>query len=245
MPDSHHPKQNRAPLGGLLVGSLATLYGLPVQAGIVHVTTPTIGPLTTNSGHFDVSWDVDLDGSGEFHFFNGSTSYFNVDSLADGRGFVHVGAGGGGSPVPRWVRLPANLQLGPSLTGTYGWLGGKSSVLSNANINAGGGPGYGSAQPMAYGDNFVGFRFKEGAQTRYGWANWHVEQVSANSASLTITEWAYRDDGQAIRVGQTSVPTPDSLALLALGAGGLGAWRRRKRCVGAPVPSSPPLGDGA
>ena len=49
---------------------------------------------------------------------------------------------------------------------------------------------------------------------------------------LTIIDYAYADVGESISVGQT-VPEPGSLALLALGAAGVSAWRRKRGLNGA------------
>ncbi|BBO86543.1 hypothetical protein DSCO28_71090 [Desulfosarcina ovata subsp. sediminis] len=62
----------------------------------------------------------------------------------------------------------------------------------------------------------------------YGWI-----EVSINAAgdTLTLHSWAYEDEaGKAIAAGDTGspVPIPGSLALLASGAAGLAALRRRK-----------------
>jgi hypothetical protein len=47
---------------------------------------------------------------------------------------------------------------------------------------------------------------------------------------ITIIDWAYEDSGRPIHVADTSspVPEPSPLALLAVGAVDIGAFRRRK-----------------
>jgi len=68
------------------------------------------------------------------------------------------------------------------------------------------------------GGNFVGFRFDSGAGYRYGYAvfNWNLA-----TGTLTIPQWWYDDSGAAVQV----VPEPSALALLAMGAAGLAAYR--------------------
>ena len=82
-----------------------------------------------------------------------------------------------------------------------------------------------------FGDNFIGFRFDADGTTLYGWGRIILDRPSANRGTLTVAEWAYEDTGAAIKVGDigpAAADEPQSLALLALGAGGLAAWRRRR-----------------
>ena len=61
--------------------------------------------------------------------------------------------------------------------------------------------------------------------TVYGWA----EVGPLAPAEGKLLGWAYEDSGEPIRVGQTSsIPEPNTLALLALGAAGVAAMRRRR-----------------
>jgi hypothetical protein len=81
---------------------------------------------------------------------------------------------------------------------------------------------------------FLGLRFEFNGNTHYGWANLTVNP----DFSTTLHDFAYEacpDEG--IHVGSTtggaacdsgSVPEPHSAALMALGAAGLLALRRRK-----------------
>ncbi len=77
---------------------------------------------------------------------------------------------------------------------------------------------------------YFGFRFNlevdspnaTAGTTVYGWAQ--VERVSPSSGRLL--QWAYDDSGAPIQVGV--VPEPGTLSLLALGAAGIAALRKRR-----------------
>lgn len=74
---------------------------------------------------------------------------------------------------------------------------------------------------------FLGVSFLDAALAQhFGWID-----ISASSDlhQLTIHRWAYeRDPDTPIETPQTPVPESGSLALLAMGAAGLAAWRRSK-----------------
>src|SRR5690606_3871773 len=81
------------------------------------------------------------------------------------------------------------------------------------------------------GDNFFGFRFVDsGNALHYGFATINFDTVGG---IVTIKDWAYETVADtAIHVGPLqAVPEPGSISLmlLGLGAGGLGAWRARKK----------------
>lgn len=106
------------------------------------------------------------------------------------------------------------------------------------------------------GENFVGFQFDAGGTTLYGWAKIElgtglidppvvVDSVGdlgtstptaadAMPGEILISEWAFDDSGAAIAVGDTgdtvaAIPEPHSLALMAMGAAGVAAWRSRRK----------------
>jgi hypothetical protein len=70
---------------------------------------------------------------------------------------------------------------------------------------------------------FLGFTFDNAGTTNYGWL---AVTYNAESQTLEIGDFAYEDSGAGILAG--AIPEPSSLGLLALGASGLLARRRRQ-----------------
>jgi hypothetical protein len=97
----------------------------------------------------------------------------------------------------------------------------------NAFIAYGNGRGPNS-QWLDPGTGFIGFRFDSGNGFQYGWMRLTMDGAPGNS--FTLVDYAWGDLGDSILTGQ--IPEPGSLALLAVGAAGLLAWRRHRASVG-------------
>ena len=78
-------------------------------------------------------------------------------------------------------------------------------------------------------EGFVGFTFDTGGGAQYGWAR--ITFDPGNTNTFTVNEFAYTTDpDHQIAAGQTEgIPEPTSLGLLALGAVGVLANRRRRK----------------
>lgn len=116
-----------------------------------------------------------------------------------------------------------NLAAGTLINSGSGFTGVTQSVLSTPSFNSS--------------NNFVGFQFQNeaaGNQTQYGWLQ--ISLGATLTSPRAIVGYAYEDTGAGINAGATgrtnSVPdegnTVTLLALTALGAVGVRAWRQRK-----------------
>lgn len=239
---------------GAAVGSLSALYLLPAvaQAGsIVH--NPGPGPTLDLSAFFNqtATWSVDganpafalvrsatsrthttSVGSSSIVRYTYRTATLFFKSAANGRGFLTSGG--------QLAALKSAFSIG-NTPSAYAWggpaaaLARRSQSLSNSSTNRD------SISPyFPDGTNFIGFRFlnpSDGNKVDYGWALLAFD--STNNVSAAVQDWAYACGGDPIAAGQTStdtscsptgggtVPEPSPLALLALGAVGLAAFRRR------------------
>jgi len=85
---------------------------------------------------------------------------------------------------------------------------------------------------------FAGFKLNDNGTDIFGWLRFSIENEGPGNpfihegfpVKVTLLDWAYEDTGASILAGQTvsAVPLPGSLGLLAMGATGLAAFRRRK-----------------
>jgi len=78
---------------------------------------------------------------------------------------------------------------------------------------------------------YAGLKINDGSTDIYAWLRFNVEHNGKGlPVNITLLDWAYEDTGASILAGQmpSAVPLPGSLGLLAMGATGLAAFRRRK-----------------
>lgn len=114
---------------------------------------------------------------------------------------------------------------------------GYASALSEGDLidasTTAGGPfqssmAYGGNNPNAEFNNvsgaFLGLEFPINATSHFGWVRVTIDNAAG---TFVINDWAYNSvPGEGLRAGQ--VPEPTALGLLAAGAAGVAAMRRRK-----------------
>jgi hypothetical protein len=216
--------------------AVALLGSGVAQAGIVASQVlplrPSATPLT------NVAWDVDGDSQVEFFLRNGrrtnlvtfSTTFGQTDSRTSVVTYAMLNAVAanlmGDSSV---AKLPAGAVVGPSaeLEGSH-----SNTVTMNGNSALDG---------WQMGETgFFGFSFQSNGQTVYAWAELALDPTSANTAGygFQILRAYYDDTGAPIIVGNTGgggspVPEPSTYALALLAAGGVAAYRSRRKTVAA------------
>lgn len=180
------------------------------------------------SGMLNVPFPAQSSSVGTFALDNGAVIRFaNINSYYSSAGVALFRIQGAavsnmfrGSAVGGF-RYPSNLASNALVSGG-------PFAAHNANFFAtlAYAGGFAHSKFLAAGTGFIGFRFNGGGGIEYGWARVTMEGAPGNG--FTLVDYAWGDTGTAIMAGQTAVPEPGSLGLLAIGAAGLLFWRKQR-----------------
>lgn len=238
----------------ITAGAVAALGQASAEATVVYVDDSPVTLGAFDGQGSTANWDVDGANGDDFQlwvrsstfnssFYFSSQSFFYSNNFYGIVNFASRSYGGGqalngrGLVGPGGVRgsaLNQSFNVGPTLAGGYQWgLDGvsyRSAARADSNFQSsyGGSNFFGNEGPgidfvnFQDGLNLLGFRFDSNGDLLYGWA-----EVQISGSEVTITRWAYESDADtAIHVG--TVPEPNALALLGMGAAGVLAMRRKR-----------------
>lgn len=178
---------------------------------------------STGAGNFQI--DIHGDGIPDFAFSGGVTAGSISRGLVDVGSLFFMAIHGGILPGPQ---APGAL-IGPQDK----FLASTAADFEHIDLYRGGSSTFLTGGPWLNKSGYLGFRFTtSGGQFHYGWADFGISVSSDGRAGEAFFgPYAYDTvPDQSIRAGQTSAtPEPGTLGLLALGALGLGLWRRKKQ----------------
>ena len=204
--------------------TLAMISGNMATAGIVASPTAPISLYAAGP----INWDVDSDGDRDFSLLMSSFSSRALLNEDNGGRFV----AGYSVRYDGFARLASGFLVGPSMAGFRFFTSAQTgiTVTYQGGIGSDLGP-----QGWNFADTgFFGFKFTSGGNTYYGWGEIHIQGLS--TSPYTITRAYYNNTPFApITVGDTgsAVPEPSACALALLAAGGVAAYRGRRKQVAA------------
>jgi hypothetical protein len=240
--DASHPAREAAPRKGIgrKLASLAGAAGAAVLSGEAeavtyvptagvaaaqnitgfvfvdssNVTLGTLRPPTTPGSN---GWDVDGNTVIDFELGNVSATSI-VASLVGVNSFNLLL----GRPGDILGNVAGGTAVGASAPTPYSWRSNRFVLSTSLAMGAG-------ATEFTEDDSGqFGFQFFDGGDVHYGWGSLVVDLTAAGQG-FRITEAYYQTtSGVPINVGAVPVPEPSGVALLALGAAGVAAWKRRR-----------------
>jgi hypothetical protein len=214
------------------LASLITLAAGAIAVPQASEADVIVTDLATSPGHVGSSF------SPSFTINNlPGTAQLNFRFVQQGTTSTNYVRGVLASQLAGYVRLKTNASLVVHVAAGLAW-----NQVGPTQWNSGtvGIANYSAHLPNGYDHQYMLFEFKDSTQgnaMRYGWAEislFNGNISSSEGPDVTIWRYAYENSGVQLATGQTQVPEPSSVALLALGALALGSkgvrfWRRAEK----------------
>jgi len=175
---------------------------------------------------------IDLDGDMSDDF---TLQYVDPDSSDPTQAYtLQIAPATNSSVVKEGTGVADALNAGDTIGSGSQW-GGGGSIKVLAQFDKADGTGSNTWAGLS--NRYIGGRVEtapSSGQYLYGWIQLSVPGNAlsgVNPTSVTVHDWAYETTvGQSILAGSTtSVPGGGAIALLSLGASGLGHWRSRRK----------------
>jgi len=211
------PGGSRVPIAGSAVAVAVCAAFTTTSAGATEVILP-IDVLLTNGYNLDFNGDS----TAEFQFtrFLGTPPSFenSIAPLQSSGGIIATS-----ESTPKSGTYATLLGSGEVIDGSRSYMTNTSAFLSGFTTDVPGGAPFGHFFDQS---GFVGLTFQLSGATHYGWVKIHD-----NDGNLTLVRAGYETDPRGAITTPSLVPEPGSLALLAAGAAGVLALRRRKKAA--------------
>lgn len=244
-----------AAAAGASLAMAGTADATIIYSGVQNITAqinPAATPVTSSSGVFasasGFSFNMGASVLSATVAFFGSTLAGNAAKYSGGgviQGAAFLGASGSANSGLLGASFleASHADIGPG--GNF-----STNAAGRVRYNTVSAIGTGSTYNLTFGNFPLGVTGIAGVQLasgNYGWIRLKLEDLGLNQPfatllgaplgdgqnyadKITVIDWAYEDNGAPIHAGDNgqTVPEPSALALLAAGAAGIGAFRRRK-----------------
>jgi len=208
--------------------STAKLLAYTAAASSAFVFSATADAAIIYSGVSNItngSVDVNNDGTTDFTFFGSISASYALGKLyASGSAqFIKASGANAGAHDVKKFSSGNTISAGAGAFDSVG--DGSFRFVSSSGA---GGEWSGAKAPNTT-SGFAGVTVKDNGNDIFAWLRFSVENdTQGRPINVKLIDWAYESNGTAISTPTSPVPLPGSLGLLAMGASGLAAFRRRK-----------------